>query len=225
MVAQQVAVRDDIAFEERYLRTKRLLDIVLTLLALIPASIVMLVAAIIIRLDSPGPVIYRQTRYGLNGAKFTFYKFRSMYQHVGAAPHEKAIVKWMDESDVLNHDDEDLPYKLGDDSRITRVGHFIRKTSIDELPQLWNVLKGDMSIVGPRPPVEYEVNRYTSYQFLRLSGKPGLTGTWQVYGRGRVSFPKMVEQDITYLRTQSIRYDLKLMFLTVPVMIKGTGGA
>ncbi len=225
MVAQQVAVRDDIAFEERYLRTKRLLDIVLTLLALIPASFVMLVAAIIIRLDSPGPLIYRQTRYGLNGAKFTFYKFRSMYQNVGAATHEKAIVKWMDESDVLNHDDEDLPYKLGDDTRITRVGHFIRKTSIDELPQLWNVLKGDMSIVGPRPPVEYEVNRYTAYQFLRLSGKPGLTGTWQVYGRGRVSFPKMVEQDITYLRTQSIRYDLKLMFLTVPVMIKGTGGA
>jgi lipopolysaccharide/colanic/teichoic acid biosynthesis glycosyltransferase len=185
----------------------------------------MLVAAIIIRLDSPGPVIYRQTRFGLNGAKFTFYKFRSMYQNVGASIHERAIVTWMDGTDVLNRDDKDLPYKLGDDSRVTRVGRFIRKTSIDELPQLWNVLKGDMTIVGPRPPVEYEVNRYTPYQFLRLSGKPGLTGTWQVYGRGRVSFPEMVDQDIAYLETQSLRYDLKLMFLTVPVMIKGTGGA
>ena len=225
MVAQQVAIHDDIAFEEGYLRAKRLMDVVLTLLALIPASVVMLVAAIIIRLDSPGPVIYRQTRYGLNGAKFTFYKFRSMYQNVGAAPHEKAVVTWMDGTDVLNHDDKDLPFKLGDDTRITRVGRFIRKTSIDELPQLWNVLKGDMSIVGPRPPVEFEVTRYTSYQSLRLSGKPGLTGTWQVYGRGRVSFPEMVDQDISYLETQSLRYDLKLMFLTVPVMVKGTGGA
>ena len=225
MVAQQVLVRDEIAIEERYLRVKRLMDIVLTLLALIPAGLVMLVAAIIIRLDSPGPVIYRQTRFGLNGAKFTFYKFRSMYQNVGASIHERAIVTWMDGTDVLNRDDKDLPYKLGDDSRVTRVGRFIRKTSIDELPQLWNVLKGDMTIVGPRPPVEYEVNRYTPYQFLRLSGKPGLTGTWQVYGRGRVSFPEMVDQEIAYLETQSLRYDLKLMFLTVPVMIKGTGGA
>ena len=225
MVAQQVLVRDEIAIEERYLRVKRLMDIVLTLLALIPAGLVMLVAAIIIRLDSPGPVIYRQTRFGLNGAKFTFYKFRSMYQNVGASIHERAIVTWMAGTAVLNRDDKDLPYKLGDDSRVTRVGRFIRKTSIDELPQLWNVLKGDMTIVGPRPPVEYEVNRYTPYQFLRLSGKPGLTGTWQVYGRGRVSFPEMVDQDIAYLETQSLRYDLKLMFLTVPVMIKGTGGA
>ena len=225
MVAQQVLVRDEIAIEERYLRVKRLMDIVLTLLALIPAGLVMLVAAIIIRLDSPGPVIYRQTRFGLNGAKFTLYKFRSMYQNVGASIHERAIITWMDGTDVLNRDDKDLPYKLGDDSRVTRVGRFIRKTSIDELPQLWNVLKGDMTIVGPRPPVEYEVNRYTPYQFLRLSGKPGLTGTWQVYGRGRVSFPEMVDQDIAYLETQSLRYDLKLMFLTVPVMIKGTGGA
>ena len=225
MVAQQVAIHDDIAFEEGYLRAKRLLDVVLTLVALIPAGIVMLAAAIIIKLDSPGPIIYRQTRYGLNGAKFTFYKFRSMYQNVGGAPHEKAVVTWMDGTDVINHDDKDLPFKLGDDTRITRVGRFIRKTSIDELPQLWNVLKGDMSIVGPRPPVEFEVTRYTSYQSLRLSGKPGLTGTWQVYGRGRVSFTEMVDQDIRYLETQSLRYDLKLMILTVPVMIKGTGGA
>jgi lipopolysaccharide/colanic/teichoic acid biosynthesis glycosyltransferase len=225
MVAQEVLVRDDIAFEERYLRAKRIIDVVFTLLALIPVSLIMLVTAIIIRLDSPGPAIYKQTRIGHNGSKFTFYKFRSMYYNVASDTHEKAIVTWMNGSDHLNHDDKDKPYKLVDDSRVTRIGKFIRKTSIDELPQLWNIVKGDMSIVGPRPPIEYEVMRYSARDFLRLSGKPGLTGTWQVYGRGRVAFPEMVNQDIQYLGTQSLRYDLKLMVLTVPVMITGRGGA
>lgn len=225
MVAQQVMVRDDITFEERYLRIKRVMDVVLTLLALIPLSVVLLIVAIIIRLDSPGPAIFKQTRFGINGTKFTFYKFRSMYNNVASNVHENAIVTWMDGSDVLNRSDKDLPYKLGDDSRITRVGRLIRKTSIDELPQLWNIVRGDMSLVGPRPPVEYEVKRYSPHEFLRLSGKPGLTGTWQVYGRGRVSFPEMVDQDIAYLETQSLLYDLKLMVLTVPVMITGRGGA
>ena len=225
MVAQEVVVRDEIAFEERYLRTKRLLDIVLTSLALIPIGVLMLIVGVIIRIDSPGSPIFRQTRYGLNGKKFTFYKFRSMYCNVASSAHENAIVTWMDGTGELNHDDKDKPYKLGDDSRVTRVGKFIRKTSIDELPQLWNILKGDMSIVGPRPPVEYEVRRYKPHHYLRLSGKPGLTGSWQVYGRGRVTFEEMVDQDIAYLETQSLLFDLKLMFLTVPVMITGRGGA
>jgi lipopolysaccharide/colanic/teichoic acid biosynthesis glycosyltransferase len=225
MVAQEVLVRDDITFEERYLRAKRAMDIVLTLLALIPLSALLLVTAIIIRLDSPGPAIFRQTRYGINGTKFTFYKFRSMYNNVASDVHEKATATFMNGMGALNQDDKNMPYKLGDDSRITRVGKFIRKTSIDELPQLWNILKGDMSIVGPRPPVEYEVRRYTAHQILRLAGKPGLTGTWQVYGRGSVTFEEMIRQDISYLETQSLFYDLKLMLLTVPVMISGRGGA
>ncbi len=225
MVAQQVLVRDDITFEERYLRIKRALDIILTLIALIPLSVFMLAIVIVIRLDSPGPAIYKQTRFGINGTKFTFYKFRSMYQNVASEAHEKATAMFMDGSGELNRGDKDMPYKLGVDSRITRVGRLIRKSSIDELPQLWNILKGDMSIVGPRPPVEYEVRRYSAYHFLRLAGKPGLTGTWQVYGRGRVTFEEMIEQDISYLGTQSIGYDLKLMLLTVPVMITGKGGA
>jgi lipopolysaccharide/colanic/teichoic acid biosynthesis glycosyltransferase len=183
------------------------------------------VTAIIIRLDSPGPAIYRQSRYGVNGTKFTFYKFRSMYQNVASDVHEKATATFMDGTGELNRDDKNMPYKLGDDSRVTRVGRFIRKTSIDELPQLWNILKGDMSIVGPRPPVEYEVRRYSARHFLRLAGKPGLTGTWQVFGRGRVTFEEMIDQDISYLETQSLLYDLKLMVLTVPVMITGRGGA
>jgi lipopolysaccharide/colanic/teichoic acid biosynthesis glycosyltransferase len=218
-------VRDDISIEERYLRLKRATDVVLTVIALIPISVVMLVTAIIIRLDSPGPAIYRQSRYGVNGTKFTFYKFRSMYQNVASDVHEKATATFMDGTGELNRDDKNMPYKLGDDSRVTRVGRFIRKTSIDELPQLWNILKGDMSIVGPRPPVEYEVRRYSARHFLRLAGKPGLTGTWQVFGRGRVTFEEMIDQDISYLETQSLLYDLKLMVLTVPVMITGRGGA
>jgi len=225
MVAQEVLVRDDISIEGRYLRLKRATDVVLTLIALIPISIVMLVTAIIIRLDSPGPAIYRQTRYGVNGKRFAFYKFRSMYQNVASDVHEKATATFMDGVGELNHDDKNMPYKLGDDSRVTRVGRFIRKTSIDELPQLWNILKGDMSIVGPRPPVEYEIRRYSARHFLRLAGKPGLTGTWQVFGRGRVTFEEMIDQDISYLETQSLLYDLKLMVLTVPVMITGRGGA
>jgi lipopolysaccharide/colanic/teichoic acid biosynthesis glycosyltransferase len=225
MVAQEVLVRDDISFEERYLRLKRATDVVLTVIALIPISVVMLVTAIIIRLDSPGPAIYRQTRYGVNGTRFTFYKFRSMYHNVASDVHEKATATFMDGAGELNHGDKSMPYKLGDDSRVTRVGRFIRKTSIDELPQLWNILKGDMSIVGPRPPVEYEIRRYSTRHFLRLAGKPGLTGTWQVFGRGRVTFEEMIDQDISYLETQSLLYDLKLMALTVPVMITGRGGA
>jgi len=225
MVAQEVLVRDDISIDGRYLRLKRATDVVLTVIALIPISVVMLVTAIIIRLDSPGPAIYRQTRYGVNGKRFAFYKFRSMYQNVASDVHEKATATFMDGVGELNHDDKNMPYKLGDDSRVTRVGRFIRKTSIDELPQLWNILKGDMSIVGPRPPVEYEIRRYSARHFLRLAGKPGLTGTWQVFGRGRVTFEEMIDQDISYLETQSLLYDLKLMVLTVPVMITGRGGA
>jgi len=225
MVAQEVLVRDDISIEGRYLRLKRATDVVLTVIALIPISVVMLVTAIIIRLDSPGPAIYRQTRYGVNGKRFAFYKFRSMYQNVASDVHEKATATFMDGAGELNHDDKNMPYKLGDDSRVTRVGRFIRKTSIDELPQLWNILKGDMSIVGPRPPVEYEIRRYSARHFLRLAGKPGLNGTWLVFGRGRVTFEEMIDQDISYLETQSLLYDLKLMVLTVPVMITGRGGA
>ena len=168
--------------EGRYLRLKRATDIVLTVIALIPLSVVMLVTAIIIRLDSPGPAIYRQTRYGVNGTKFTFYKFRSMYQNVASDVHEKATATFMDGAGELNRDDKNMPYKLGDDSRVTRVGRFIRKTSIDELPQLWNILKGDMSIVGPRPPVEYEVRRYSARTFPAPGGQAWpdgyLAGVW-----------------------------------------------
>ncbi|GLV57031.1 hypothetical protein KDH_38690 [Dictyobacter sp. S3.2.2.5] len=118
-----------------------------------------------------------------------------------------------------------MMYKDVQDPRITKVGRFIRKTSLDELPQFWNVLIGQMSLVGPRPPLPYEVELYTSHEWLRMIGRPGLTGTWQVYGRSRVTFQNMVEMDIDYLEKQSIWLDLKLIILTVPVMLFARGGA
>jgi len=118
-----------------------------------------------------------------------------------------------------------MAYKNVLDPRITKVGRFIRKTSIDELPQFWNVLRGEMTLVGPRPPLPYEVEQYSAYEHQRLLGKPGLTGTWQVYGRSRVTFHNMIEMDLEYLENQSLWRDLKLIFLTVPVMIFARGGA
>ncbi len=151
-------------------------------------------------------------------------KLRTMYAHSTDEPHRAAIERFM-RGEALNESDEGLTNKLDEDRRITRVGAFLRKTGLDELPQFWNVLRGEMSLVGPRPPLPYEVALYTPRDQRRLEGVPGLTGAWQVYGRSRVPFDEMVEMDVTYLRQQSIREDLKLIALTIPVMLLGRGGA
>jgi len=185
----------------------------------------MAVVAVAIRLDSKGPIFFRQKRVGQNGVEFDIFKFRSMYDFCDDAPHRDAITQYI--ADLpLNESSgvAELQYKLVDDPRITRVGRFIRKTSIDELPQFLNVLCGEMTLVGPRPPLPYEVEQYSPRDWLRLSGKPGLTGPWQVYGRCCVPFSTMVEMDIAYLQQQSLWEDIKLIVLTVPVMIKGIGG-
>ena len=150
------------------------------------------------------------------------YKFRSMHVNCDDALHRQAIEKFMNGGMLTGNTTRS--YKLEGDPRITRVGRFLRKTSLDEVPQFWNVLRGEMTLVGPRPPIPYEVTNYSMYHWLRLSGKPGLTGIWQVYGRSRVTFQEMVEMDITYLQQQSIWQDLKLIMLTVLVMLKGCGG-
>ncbi len=208
-----------------YLRAKRLLDIVFTLLILLPLLVIIAIFAILIRLDSKGPIFFRQKRVGLNGEEFTLLKFRSMHVNNDDSIHRQAVERYMNGGKLNDQEEDDLPFKLRDDPRVTRVGQFIRKTSIDELPQFFNVLLGEMSLVGPRPPLSYEVARYSSHDWLRLSGKPGLTGTWQVYGRSVVGFQDMIEMDITYLQQQSIRQDLKLIALTPNIMISGRGGA
>lgn len=218
--------REQIELKIEYMRAKRILDICFTLLILPFLCVITVVVAILIRLDSQGPIFFRQRRIGLDGKEFFMLKFRTMYHLADDKIHRDAIARYMANLPINgSQDTANLQYKLTNDPRITRIGRFLRKTSIDELPQFFNVLRNEMSLVGPRPPVPYEVERYSARDMLRLSGKPGLTGPWQVYGRGRVPFAEMVEMDITYLKQQSLREDIKLMLLTLPVMIKGHGGA
>lgn len=217
---------EEIQLKQGYLRAKRILDVLITLLLLPGLCLVMLVVALCIRLDSQGPVFYRQKRVGQDGVEFGMLKFRSMHVNNDDTIHREAVKRYMN-GDVLSGHNGAVStlYKLIDDPRVTRVGRIIRKLSIDELPQFFNVLRGEMSLVGPRPPLPYEVEAYSSRDSLRLYGKPGITGYWQVYGRSRVAFEEMVEMDITYLQQQSILQDMKLIILTVPAAFLGRGGA
>ena len=216
-------VLEAIRIDPRYLLYKRILDIALTLLLLPLLLPFCLVVAVLIRLDSEGPVLFKQKRVGWNGVEFDVYKFRSMHVNSDDAAHRQAVKHYMN-GEALNNGASGNSHKLVDDPRVTRVGRFIRKLSIDELPQFINVLQGEMSLVGPRPPIPYEVEDYSMRQRLRLCGKPGLTGFWQIYGRSRVPFAEMIEMDIAYLQRQSIWLDLKLIVRTIPVMILGRGG-
>lgn len=192
-------------------RTKRALDLALVLLAAPLCVPVCLIVAAAIKAEAPsGPIFYAQTRLGKDGKPFRIYKFRSMI------PGAERML------DKLRHLNElqGAMFKIKNDPRVTRVGRFIRRTSLDELPQLFNVLRGDMSLVGPRPPLPSEVEEYTSYELLRLRAKPGCTGLWQVNGRNRLHFAEMVEMDIDYIERCSFRLDLKLIFKTLIVMFR-----
>lgn len=213
-----------ISIDKSYLRVKRILDVIFSLLILIPLLIVIAIFAVLIRVDSKGPIFFRQKRVGHNGVEFYMYKLRSMYINSDDSVHRESVKQYMNGSVLNGNDSMGNQYKLVDDPRVTRVGKIMRKASIDELPQFINVLRGEMTLVGPRPPLPYEVEEYGPHDWVRLLGRPGLTGTWQVYGRSNVPFKKMVEMDIEYLGQQSILQDLKLIALTVPVMLGGRGG-
>lgn len=213
-----------ISIQPGYLRAKRILDIVCTFLLLLPLSVIMLIIALTICLDSQGPIFFRQRRVGLNGIEFTMLKFRSMHVDCDDTIHREAVKRFMKGDVIGGEGDAENQFKLAEDPRVTRIGRFLRKTSLDELPQFINVLRGEMSLVGPRPPLPYEVELYDSRASMRLSGKPGLTGLWQVYGRSRVTFYSMIEMDIEYLKQQSLILDLKLILLTLPVMLLRRGG-
>lgn len=217
--------RISITFNPGYIRAKRVIDIAFSLLIFIPLCIVIAVCAILIRIDSKGPIFFRQKRIGMNGIPFEMLKLRSMYIDCDDTLHRESIKQYINGEVINSNANSNDLYKVVDDPRITRVGRFIRKFSIDELPQFINVLRGEMTLVGPRPPLPYEVDEYSPRDWIRLSGKPGLTGTWQVYGRSRVPFKEMVEMDIEYLGEQSIMQDLKLIAMTLPVMLNGRGGA
>src|SRR5438876_8127743 len=216
--------QNTISMNVGYLRAKRILDIAFTLLILLPLFMVIGIFAVLIRIDSKGPIFFRQKRIGMNGVEFDLFKLRSMYVHSDDSAHRESIKQYMNGAALNGKENSDNLYKLVDDPRVTRVGQFIRKFSIDELPQFINDLRGEMTLVGPRPPLPYEVEEYSPRDKIRLSGKPGLTGTWQVYGRSRVHFKEMVEMDIEYLEEQSLLQDIKLIALTLPVMLQGRGG-
>jgi exopolysaccharide biosynthesis polyprenyl glycosylphosphotransferase len=208
------------------LHLKRLVDIGGSLALLIIGLPVLLAIALAIKLTSKGPVVFRQVRLGQYGRKFNFLKFRSMYVNSDSVIHEQYVTRFIAGSNDTAQADgnQQKVYKLTKDPRITPVGRFLRKTSLDELPQFWNVLKGDMSLVGPRPPVTYEFKRYSLWHKQRLmSVKPGITGLWQVEGRSRVKFDDMVRLDIRYARMWSFWLDLKILLNTPRAVIAGNG--
>ncbi|MGH7445527.1 MAG: sugar transferase, partial [Longimicrobiales bacterium] len=197
------------------LGVKRALDLVATVLALLVLSPLLLLVAIAVRLDSPGPVLFRQTRVGVGGRTFEIYKFRTMV--ADAEARQPALAH-------LNQYDDALLFKIVDDPRVTRVGRWLRPSSIDELPQLFNVLRGDMSLVGPRPPLPAEVAGYSADHFVRLSVMPGVTGPWQVNGRNNVrSFDEVVRMEHEYIRNWSLGLDLRILCRTIVTVLRRDG--
>ena len=215
-----------------YFYSKRLVDITLALLSLTVLLPIMVIIAILIKLDTPGPVLFLHERVGSkrrseNGQthwqvrNFHVYKFRTMVHNADQSLHQ-AYIKAFVEGRIQLTGSEDK-YKLTNDPRVTRIGHLLRKTSLDELPQLFNVLKGEMSLVGPRPVPPYEVAGYKAHHHERLARLPGITGLWQVEGRGLVTFEEMISMDIQYVRSQSLWLDFKILFMTIPAVLSRRG--
>jgi lipopolysaccharide/colanic/teichoic acid biosynthesis glycosyltransferase len=204
-------------------RLKRALDVVGAAALLMLSAPVLAVIAVAIRLDSPGPVLHRQARCGYRARPFTCLKFRTMLADSDEGPHRRYVQGLVTgQSDKRNGDGV---YKLVEDERVTRVGAVLRRTSLDELPQLWNVLTGDMTLVGPRPPLPYEVELYDERQHRRLTVKPGLTGLWQVSGRNQLSYRDMCELDLEYIRTWNHALDARILMRTLPVVFFNSGRA
>lgn len=207
-----LTLEHELAGQDRkgYLIAKRVMDIGGAAFGLVLFLPIFLIVAFLNKLENPkGPVFYRQTRVGKDGKEFRMYKFRSM-----VCDAEEKLESLMHLNEV-----DGAMFKIKDDPRITKVGKLIRKTSIDELPQFWNVLRGDMSLVGPRPPLPREVEEYTRYDMQRLLVTPGCTGLWQISARNSVGFKEMVELDIQYIRRRSLRLDVSIIMCTAYVII------
>jgi lipopolysaccharide/colanic/teichoic acid biosynthesis glycosyltransferase len=227
---------DSLRESTAYNFAKRILDIVIAVVVLFFTLPLMLLIALLIRLDSPGPVLFSQMRAGkrvfvfsgnaplLVATSFRIYKFRTMYhnQNMNDAIHKQWVSDWVS-GKLGNGQDPQKVVKPNKDPRVTRVGRFLRATSLDELPQLFNVIKGDMSIVGPRPVPIYETEAYQDEHMHRLDAVPGITGWWQVNLRGRGTLDQMVELDLEYIQKRSLWMDIKIMFLTIPAVIVGRG--
>jgi lipopolysaccharide/colanic/teichoic acid biosynthesis glycosyltransferase len=202
---------------------KRGVDILGSAALLLLLSPVFLVIAVLIKLKSPGPIFFRQVRVGQKAKPFTMLKFRSMHVNADSKVHQQYVTQFI-KSGAQNDPGKNQVFKLTNDPRITALGHILRKTSLDELPQLWNVLRGDMSLVGPRPPLFYETEQYAAWHWRRvLDAKPGVTGLWQVAGRSRTTFDGMVRLDLRYVRTRSLWTDIKILLATPAAVIAGKG--
>jgi lipopolysaccharide/colanic/teichoic acid biosynthesis glycosyltransferase len=229
----RIALLEDRTESNFYYSAKRSLDVLLAGLLLILFLPLLLVIAVLIKLDSPGPVFFTQERVGAKRQwlgrqaiwiirNFTMFKFRSMVQNADSSVHEAYIRDFVD-GRVQPSQESGAKFKLTNDARVTRVGRLLRKFSLDELPQLLNVLTGDMSLVGPRPVPPYEVACYGNGHHKRLAALPGITGFWQVKGRCQVSFEEMIRMDVDYIRNASLWFDLKILFLTIPAVISRRG--
>jgi lipopolysaccharide/colanic/teichoic acid biosynthesis glycosyltransferase len=205
-------IKRSLVTHQTYEKRKRIIDFIGSLIGIVVLSPLFIIVAILIKSEDPkGKVFFFQKRVGLNGKEFVMFKFRSMIHN--AEERLEALLKYNEVSGAM--------FKMKEDPRITKVGKFIRKTSIDELPQLLNVLIGNMSLVGPRPPLVREVKEYNEYHKQRLLVKPGCTGLWQATARNNVGFSEMVELDIKYIKERSILFDIKIIFLTIKTLIKG----
>jgi lipopolysaccharide/colanic/teichoic acid biosynthesis glycosyltransferase len=213
-------LRASTAKKRRVPDLKRALDVSGSLAALVALTPVFVLVALVIRLTSPGPVFFRQTRVGRFGKEFTLLKFRSMY--VGNDPdlHKQFVTRFISSQTA----DSMGVYKIRNDPRVTPVGKFLRRNSLDELPQFINVLLGDMSLVGPRPAIPYELEKYGLWHLRRIQeAKPGITGEWQVNGRSRTTFDEMVRMDLRYIENQSLWLDLRILLKTPMAVIGGDG--
>ena len=202
-------------------KVKRFFDLVVTSVAVVVLSPLMLLIAILVKHSSPGPVLFVQERIGKDGRPFRFFKFRTMLHNSDAAIHRQFASMFINGGGGAS---ETKIFKMTLDPRVTGVGRWLRKTSLDELPQLFNILRGEMSLVGPRPPLPYELEEYQPWHHERLRVLPGLTGLWQVSGRSNVPFEEMVRLDILYINSWSLLTDLRIVLRTVPVVFLGTGG-
>jgi lipopolysaccharide/colanic/teichoic acid biosynthesis glycosyltransferase len=200
----------------------RLLDVIISLVLLVVLMPVMIAIALAVSLDSPGPVLFRQRRYGRALSQFTVHKFRTMRDGVSHDVHREFVLSLI--AGAEPEPNEGAPrFKLSSDQRVTRVGHFLRRSSLDELPQLWDVLRGHMSLVGPRPALSYEVDHYPPHWFQRFAVKPGMTGLWQVSGRSDLTMEDMVRLDIEYAERRSFWLNVWILVRTVPAVLSARG--